>query len=261
MLGYTQTAPAYSQTGGAPGLNYSANKKYFTGGMLYAIIAIVVGACCFAGGSAGAPFALVFIGIGVCIFLWLQGASTPAQLDAALDFEIAKVKAKALAKLNLDDDQVKRIEPVVTGGYDFTFRPGMRYKKGADGYWRSNRGEAVAVFFSDELLHSYKWGFSLVEPNKDDERTDEYFYRDVVSIATVSKSVSLERIVVVKGVQQRRSIGDAPVNLFELTTSGATSITCSMSNGEITSSADKDLAERRVKGARDLIKEKKAAMR
>jgi hypothetical protein len=228
--------------------------------MLGAIIAIVVGAFCFAGGSAGVPFALVFIGIGVCIFLWLQGASTPAQLDAALDFEISKVKAKALAKLNLDEAETQEVPPVVTGGYDFTFRPGVRFKKGSDGYWRSSRGEAVAVFFSGELLHSYKWGFSLIEANKDDERTDEYFYRDVVSIATVTKNVALERTVVVKGVQQRRTMGDAPVNLFELTTSGATSIVCSMSSGEITSSADRQEAEKRVIGARNLIKIKKAAM-
>jgi hypothetical protein len=248
-------ATTYGQPAASTGLDYARNKKYF-GSMGLALILIVVGVF-----TIFFVVGIFLIAAGVVLLLMAAGGPSAQELDAALQGEIDKVKTKALTKLNLDEDQVKQIPPVITGGYDFTFRPGVRYKRGADSIWRSSRGEAVAVFFSDDLLHSYKWGFSLIEPNKEDERTDEYFYRDVVSIATVSKNVTLERVVIKNGIQQKRSMGDTPVNLFELTTSGATSITCSMTTGDNTASADKGLAERRVIGARNLIKEKKTAIR
>jgi hypothetical protein len=229
------------QPAASTGLNYARNKKYFTGRAGLGIVLIIVGICTI----------LVVIGIFLIIagilVLANSGGASQQELDSLVAGEGERVRAKAMQKLNLDEDEVGQAESIVAWGYNFETHAGdpVLSKKGTDGRWRTSWGEAMIILFSADVLHYYKYVFPLTQPIKPSESTDEYFYRDVVSVATASETVDLHKPGAAKPVYEN-------VETLSLTTSGGTRVKCSVWG-------DTDSMSRSIHGARSLIKDKKKA--
>lgn len=228
-------------------INYERNKKYFEQSSPKAgIILIVIGLVL----TLALPDAGKLIGIlgilGGAALIYFQFAGKPADADIDSDAAsaVADVQKRALSKLGLDADEVKLIEPVVVHGYYYkNIASGVQVKLGKDRVFRSSNYEGVVLFFSEHQLHAYKFQFSLVSSQESREQTDEYFYKDVVSVATQSETFTINDI---KGNSQQVNFEE-----FKLTTTGGTSITSSI--------RDEGSVSRVISGARSLIREKKIA--
>ena len=91
-------------------------------------------------------------------------------------------KKKALSKIGLDEDQVNEIKPVKFEGFVFEK---ARAKQRANGAWVSSAYQVSWVFFSSTQIYLYSYTFYMDEDKKQ-ERTDEFFYKDVTSFSTSS---------------------------------------------------------------------------
>jgi len=185
---------------------------------------------------------LVLIAAGGGLILrQTAGRPTDAEIDAQFHAAaLSGLQEKALTKLGLDLDDVALIDPVLVGGYRYF--DSRQVKRGKDGIDRASECEAVAIFFGEQELHSYKYEFSLVA-DKDRELTDVYFYRDVVSVSTKS---STQRISIVGEAQPQPVKSEVLV----LTTSGGTAVQC------VVNSLD-DKGGRDIQAARQLVRDKK----
>lgn len=196
------------------------------------------------------PNASKFIGIlmmaggGALLYFQFSGRPTDEEIDADALRVLTDVKNRALNKLGLDEDEVNLIDPLVVHGYYFKpIASGVQVKRGKDDVFRSSNYEGIVMFFSEHQLHSFKFQFSLVNSQESREQTDEYFYKDVVSVATQSETFEVRDI---KGDVQQVNFEE-----FKLTTTGGTSITSSI--------RDEGSVGRVIAGARSLIREKKIA--
>lgn len=219
-------------------MDYKKNQKYFKpvnlkAGIIVCIIGLVL--------LAASPIVgIIAIAVGaLLIFLQVGGRPTDADIDAAASSQLANMKARALTKLGIDEDEVNEIAPISFHGYDYTK---AMIKKGKDGKYRSNKYKAVMFFFSNNEVHAFTYIFSITENNQK-ESTDVYFYKDIVSVSTQTDGTEYS---VGKGKSSQFDYES-----FTLTTTGGTSVSCSVRNI--------DDAQRSINGMRSLIKSKKMA--
>jgi len=140
-----------------------------------------------------------------------------AEIDKVCTDHLSNLKSKALDKLGIVEDQVKETDPIQFDGYYYDVVAGKNYyhKEGADGTHRSSNYNAVIFFFSKDQVYCYQYRFSLLE-NKEQETTEEYFYTDIVAVATKTDTVTYN-CEDDDGKQQSISINKED---FTLTTSG-----------------------------------------
>lgn len=94
------------------------------------------------------------------------------------------LRAKAIDKIGLDEDEIREIEPVCLEGYRFD----KAYQKyGEDKLWRSSKYEVTWIFASDKQLYAYSYQFNLDEDGKR-ERTEEYFWKDITNFSTITET-------------------------------------------------------------------------
>lgn len=94
------------------------------------------------------------------------------------------LRAKALSKIGLDEDEVKEIPPAVFEGYVFK---NAFAKRRANGNWVSSSYQVAWLFFSSTQIYIYRYTFNMDEDKKQ-ESTDEFFYKDVTSFSTSSET-------------------------------------------------------------------------
>lgn len=219
-------------------MDFKKNQKYFQPMNLKAgIIACVIGVICLAIQPVSG---LIVCAVGaLLIYLQIGGRATDADIDAAVASQLNNIKARALKKLGVDEDEVKEIAPITFDGFVFS---NAMIKQGKDGKYRSNKYRAVMFFFSSDEVHCYTYDFSITD-SAQKESTDVYFYKDIVSVSTQTE-----------GTQYSVGSGKSSqfdYEYFKLTTTGGTSISCSVRNV--------DDAQRSINGMRSLIKNKKKA--
>lgn len=95
-----------------------------------------------------------------------------------------KLRTKALNKIGLDEEEISEIRPAVFEG--FVFKDAFA-KKRADGDWVSSAYQVTWLFFSSTQIHVYRYVFNMVKDAKL-ESTDEFFYKDVTSLSTISET-------------------------------------------------------------------------
>lgn len=93
-------------------------------------------------------------------------------------------RQKALDKIGLDEDEVNEIPPVMFEGF---YYKNAYAKQNASGAWVSSAYQVSWVFFSSTQIYLYTYTFNMDEDKKN-ERTDEFFYKDVTSFSTMSES-------------------------------------------------------------------------
>jgi hypothetical protein len=123
--------------------------------------------------------------------------------------EAMNFKQRALDKIGLDESQVNEIEPVHFENYygiginresnkDRYWPTYLWVKRGLDGIRRTNAYQVSWLFFSDKQVYVYQSTLNLNEDGKN-ERTEEYFYKDITNFSTTSESAEQEEIIQKKG--------------------------------------------------------------
>lgn len=230
-------------------MNYSKNKKYFkpvkfVSGIVCGVIALICLVVFALGCFEGQFFimALIFAAAALAAALdsfKIFGYPTDADIDAAVTSQLSDLKQRALNKLGLDEDEVKEVAPIVIHGYVYQ---NSLITQGKDMEYRSNKYQAIMFLFSSNEVHCYTYDFSLTD-NSQRESTDVYFYKDIVSVSTQTESTDYS-------VGKNKSI-KVDCEYFKLTTTGGTSISCTVRNPDET--------QRSINGMRALIKSKKMA--
>lgn len=222
-------------------MDYKRNSKYFKPMNLgLAIVACIIGLPLLGTGDTVVA-GLVLIAVGILlIVLKVKGTPKDADIDAVTAGQIADLKARALRKLGLDEDEVSEITPISFDGY--VYDKTAMIKRGKDGKYRSNKYQAVIFFFSANEVHCYTYDFSITDDSQR-ESTDVYFYKDIVSVSTQTDGTEYS-------IGKKKS-SKFDYEYFKLTTTGGTSISCSVKNV--------DDAQRSINGMRSLIKNKKMA--
>lgn len=222
-------------------MDYKKNLKYFQPmNLKIAIIACVIGLILMAAGDGALVVGLIAIAVGVLLIVaQVKGRPTDADIDAAVASQLNDMKNRALRKLGVDEDEVSEIAPITFDGYVYNK---ALIKQGKDGKYRSSKYQAVMFFFSSNEVHCFTYDFSITESSQK-ESTDVYFYKDIVSVSTQTEGTEYS---VGKGKNSQFDY-----EYFKLTTTGGTSISCSVRNI--------DDAQRSINGMRSLIKNKKMA--
>lgn len=94
------------------------------------------------------------------------------------------IKKRALDKIGLDEDEVSEIPPAMFEGFIYK---NAYAKQNASGKWVSSTYQVSWVFFSSTQVYLYSYIFNMDE-DKNNERTDEFFYKDVTSFSTMTES-------------------------------------------------------------------------
>lgn len=99
------------------------------------------------------------------------------------------IKAKAMAKIGLDESEISEIPPICLSSYVFD---GDVYIKVENGVAVSSQYCVSWIFFSSTQMYTYKFIFDMVSDNLW-EITNDFFYQDITCFTTESKVV--EKIV------------------------------------------------------------------
>ncbi|MBQ8693320.1 MAG: hypothetical protein IJ520_09265 [Synergistaceae bacterium] len=126
--------------------------------------------------------------------------------DNSVKGYISNLKRRALNKLGVDESEVSEVPPIILSGYEFDDNV-ERVKQGDDGRLRSNIYKVVVLFFSRHELHGYTLAFNTLRDARN-EGTDVYFYQDIVSVSTLSKTVEAKVDGKKNKGQQYRDIRD-----------------------------------------------------
>ncbi|MBQ9513816.1 MAG: hypothetical protein IJR66_02385 [Clostridia bacterium] len=121
----------------------------------------------------------------------MSGAMSDEEYDAMLKKRLnsLNLKAKALQKIGLDEDQLKEIPPVFFYGYEDKINGGAAYGKlGKDGIYRTSAYSATYLFFSNTQMYMYNMIFDMASGAKK-ENTEEYFYKDITNFSTTSETM------------------------------------------------------------------------
>lgn len=240
-------------------------KKYFKTFPKWAIWMIVIGV--FLLGAYG--LGLILIAIGVWgIFSWSQKPSDQ-QMDNWIAEDLKGIEDKALNKTGVDRSELVG-ETVVVYGPRFWNIGGADtgISKGKDEIIRFTPIGVTVINFTQNQLVTYQCAFDLTTGNTLSESTDEYFYRDVVSVATQTQSKSytwesgklnannpLAALVVAGKLQLNTA------ETFVLTTSGGTSVEVVIRDIQLIQKMKGDIpaspAEKAVQSVRKMLREKK----
>ncbi len=245
-------------------------KKYFKPFPKWAVWLIVIGAPLVLAKGIG----LVLIGIGAwAIFAWSQ-KPTDQQVDLWIEEDLKGLNSKALAKSGTDQSELVGETVQVTGPRFWNVGGAeVSFKKGKDNFLRFTPIGVSVINFTASQLVVYQCALDLGTGNPLNEGTDEYFYRDVVSVSTQSKTKTLHKgDLPAKGLtgalkNALDSAGTLQLNdaeTFVLTTSGGTSVEVvlrdrrlidKMGGGDIpTTTADKA-----IQSVRKMLRERKSA--
>lgn len=231
-------------------MDYKRNAKYFspTPALKPIIICTILGLLTLALGGLG----IIFLIIAAILALPFFGRPSDEEIDQQAKAFLSQLHAHALKKLGLEEEEVSMAKPIELWGYslgqaqlsDKTTGHLMDIE-GKDGRWRSPEVVLSAFYFSENTVHYYQWIASLVS-DASRERTDEIYYKDIVSVKLDSEQF---QYVNAKG----REVAGKMVRYdsFALRNMGGESISCSVRN-----SSD---AEEAVNGMRALLKQKKTA--
>jgi len=110
-----------------------------------------------------------------------------AQMDEWLQEDRQRIRLEALKKLDLEPSQLIRKDPIeVIGPAD-----AANLAIGKDGVIRFSKYDIVVVFLTDYHLAVYQYTLDMAQGAQIAESTQEYHYKDVVSVATRTEGSGL----------------------------------------------------------------------
>lgn len=234
-------------------MDYSRNQRYFKPRprLKWPLIFLLVGILTSAVGLflVGLPLAIIAV---LWLFVAFGGRPVDAEMDAAASSLMGDFRQRAFNKLGVEEEEIALADPIEFWGWDFDARLddeknlSAQYVRGKDNVWRSSEVFIGGFYFSEDVVHYYYKIVSLVS-DATIEGTEEYFYKDIVSVKTESKNVAKR--------DPRTGVEDPKVRMryetFVLRNSGGESTVCSV--------RDPKTAEAAVAAFRSLLKQKKLA--
>ena len=109
-----------------------------------------------------------------------------AQMDEWLRTDRVRIRAEALKKLDLEPTDVVQ-NPIEVIGYAY----GVDLAIGKDNVIRFSKYDLVIVYLTAYHLAAYKCTLDMAHGTQTDESTQEYHYRDIVSVATQTAGIDL----------------------------------------------------------------------
>lgn len=198
---------------------------------------------------------------------------TDEQYDQWVTEDLEKLHARALEKTGTDESEVVGEAQMVYGPRIWNVSGSEVYfKTGKDGVVRYTPIGVTVINFTQHQIVSYGCALDTLTGNPVNEQTDEYFYRDVVSVQTQTTTltwdkseVSTIRNTLLKEMVQKE--GKLQLNAsetFELTTSGGTSVKVFLRNHLVETAAgkgriDTSRAEKAIQVVRKMLRDKKSA--
>jgi len=175
-------------------------KNYYTPFPSWSIWFLIIGGVLFLIGFK--VIALLFIGLilagigGFVIYNYNKGLPTDKQIDEWLNEDIQIIlKSKPLGKLGIDESQLVA-ESLAIPGPVFWVERGVDaneivWKKGKDNYHRYSVWVLQLFVFTENFLGSYKCTYNSIRNAVVNESSNEFFYKDVVSVKTEEDSSNL----------------------------------------------------------------------
>lgn len=184
-------------------MDYAANRKYFSPKPAIKPFATMIGigaVLLFGGGKFGWG-AGIGIGIGLIVLgivLWVVVTIRPsdAEIEAQAKAMFDELDAKAFKKLGIDPSEVSLAKPVTFWGFRFEYPSILGdiennkaiWVCGKDGKDRSSEVTMTGFYFGENSVYCYERTQSLVSDALK-EKTEEYFYKDIVSVKTDSSNI------------------------------------------------------------------------
>jgi hypothetical protein len=194
----------------------AAIRKYFAPFPKWTLWCIGFGVLCLlTGSSGGIVMGLVLVGVGGGVLYLRTTGISDEEFDRLGDEDLQNAAERAFKKWDIDKSEIPGI-PIRISGPSFTNTGTQAVKRGKDGIVRMNPIQFAVLGFAEHQLLAYIGVLDMITGNVLNEETEEFFYRDVVSVSTKTDSVKFTH----KG--ETRQYNDTET--FVLTTSGATSI-------------------------------------
>ncbi|TMQ10302.1 MAG: hypothetical protein E6J90_36515 [Deltaproteobacteria bacterium] len=230
-------------------------KKYFRPFPKWAVWMIVIGIFL---STIGVGLLMIAIGIWALIS-WTKRPSD-AEMDTWFEQDVRVLHVKALTKTGTDTSDLVA-EPVMVTGPRITNRANceLSFRKGKDNIIRFTPVNVTIINFTAHQLVVYGCALDLTTGNALNESTDEYFYNDVVSVSTKTKSFSVQ-------LEGGKTLQLDAAEMFELTTSGGTSVEVFLRDPKViqmmggTGDIPTTRAERAIQSVRKMLREKKSAL-
>lgn len=257
-------------------INYEKNKEYFNGtryetknGKKHYILGALAVLLLIFGWSFFKGFNLILLVACVAAAIIVSNKETktiaiePELTDADIDAQQYSIDTQeaidmALDKFGLDADQFQEIDPIVLSGpYFKNITTDYKAIKGKDGRVRSTNSEVTVFLFSAQQVFKYNYRFSLIEPNEKSYSTDEYFYRDIVTVSTESDTIEYVEKIEKKHDPVTKTTTEVPVmarysfEKFVMSTTGGTAVSCAVRTTG-------DSVMRSIQAMRQLLREKKS---
>jgi hypothetical protein len=237
-------------------------RNYFKSFPKWAIAMIVIGVVVLLIGF-GRSVTAMFIGIviaaigGFAIYSYGQGKPSDQQMDEWLEEYLKNLTKIALNKMGTDETELVSESVQATGPRLWDVGgAGVFFRKGKDNVLRFTPVGVSIINFTQNQLLVYSCVLDFTTGKALNESTDEYFYKDVVSVATRSESKSVN-------IQKLGTVQLNAAETFTLTTSGGTFLSVllrdptlieMMGGGEIPTTR----AEKAIQTVRKMLREKKA---
>lgn len=194
----------------------SAIRKYFAETPRWPWVLIGIGVLSLLSGDGGAmAIGVVMIAAGGAVQFFVGQRISDDEFDRFLDEDLQKAAARAFGKWGIDESEIPG-RPVRVYGPSFANTGTQAHRKGKDRRIRMNPVKFAVLGFAEHQMLAYMGVLDMITGNVLNEETEEFFYRDVVSVSTKTDSVKFTH----KG--ETRQFNDTET--FVLTTSGATSI-------------------------------------
>lgn len=249
-------------------------KNYFTkklpvGGVILAVLGLLF---LFGGGVKFGLFLIIIGGLILAFGYFLKKAATDEEVDKLLEEEMIKLVDKGLDKFGLVAEEVDLIEPItIKGAYQVSLNKDVHpmYRRGKDNELRYSLVKGVIFYFSENQVYCYTCVFDLVTGGHFIESTDEYFYKDIVSVSTTSERIEVQlfnnknKFGGLVGGLSKAITTTHDVEQFRLTTSGGTYISATIKDAKLleqykAASMSQRSTEDKIKAMRNLLRERKA---
>jgi len=233
-------------------MNYDRNKKYFrpktsAKGM---VIGVIVAIILFNISAIWGILAMLAV-VAMVYFLYF-GKPSASEIDSMAASMLTDIRKRAFPKLGIEEEEVTLATPIEFWGYNFEWsldddanREALQVR-GSDGRWRASEVFVGGFYFSEQVVHYYYRIASLVS-DAVREGTEEFFYKDIVSVKTETEDHAFRDPKTGKTDEKMR----VRYEKFSLRNSGGETTSCS-----VNSSTD---AEAAVNAFRALLKQKKLA--
>ncbi|MCR4734514.1 MAG: hypothetical protein K5829_05880 [Treponema sp.] len=218
-------------------MDYAKNEKYFKkstkGLLIVGILLTILGVCLmiygitdYEDGPKTIGIVSLIIGIILAICSFFGKPISDEEYDNSIKSELSAVKNDALENLNIDESEVKEVEPIMFECFNYdTFD---NIKEGKDGKIRTDRYKAVVIYPTQNELNAYEYDFSTTEELKIKTGTT-YFYEDIVSISVSTKTRSISEMQN-KKISLNKSSEDVSITYedLKLITKGGSSLSISL---------------------------------